>query len=84
MNPSETNQQMNEQDTVGKAIKRNLSPKKALDLAGRGIHCLTTRGVEATGREISFRVNLMLKRDPWQHRADLPLRRELAQQRKTT
>ena len=33
MNPSETNQQMNEQDTVGKAIKRNLSPKKALDLA---------------------------------------------------
>lgn len=84
MNPSETNQQMNEQDTVGKAIKRNLSPKKALNLAGRGIHCLTTRGVEATGREISFRVNLMLKRDPWQHRADLPLRRELAQQRKTT
>ena len=68
---------VDERDSVGKAIRRNLSPKKALDLAARGARCLTTRGVEATGREISFRVGLMLGRDDWRHRADIPLRREL-------
>lgn len=72
---------VDERDSVGKAIRRNLSPKKALDLAARGARCLTTRGVEATGREISFRVGLMLGRDDWRHRADIPLRRELRAQR---
>lgn len=72
---------MNEQDTVSKAIRRNLVPKKAFDLAKRGVHCLATRGMEATGREISFRLNLALGNDPWQQRADIPLKRELAAQR---
>ncbi|MEG0803923.1 MAG: glycosyltransferase, partial [Pygmaiobacter sp.] len=74
--------QMNEQDTVARAIKRNLSPKKAAMLLRRGVHCLATRGVEATGREIAFRANLALGRDAWQHRADIPLRRELHSQRR--
>lgn len=77
-----TQGQMNEQDSVSKAVRRNLSPKKAVQLVQRGAHCLATRGAEATGREISFRVNLMRGRDPWQHRADLPLKRELAAQRR--
>lgn len=76
--------QINEQDTVGKAIRRNLAPKKALDLVKRGAVCFKTRGAEATGREIAFRANLALGRDPWQHRADIPLKRELAAQRRTT
>lgn len=70
-----------ERDSVGKAIRRNLSPKKALELAARGARCFATRGAEATGREISFRVGLMLGRDDWRHRADIPLRRELRAQR---
>ena len=72
-----------EKDSVGKAIRRNLVPSKAWSLAVRGAHCLTTRGVEATWREAAFRVDLMLGRDSWQHRADLPLRRELRAQRRT-
>lgn len=74
--------QINEQDTVAKAVKRNLNPKKAADLFGRGVRCLATRGLEATGREIAFRVDLMRGRDQWQHRADIPLKRELAAEKK--
>ena len=70
-----------EADSVGKAIRRNLVPAKAAALAARGAKCLRERGLEATGREISFRVNLMLGRDDWRHRADLPLARELRAQR---
>ena len=72
---------MNEQDTIAKAIRRNLVPKKAFNLALRGAKCLATRGLEATGREIRFRYDLARGRDTWQHRADIPLRRELKEQR---
>ena len=72
-----------EQDSVAKAIRRNLSPAKALNLASRGIHCLATRGIEATWREAAWRVDLMLGQDNWRHRADIPLRRELRVQRRT-
>ena len=78
---SQPRPQTEERDSVGRAIRRNLVPAKALDLAARGARCLATRGVEATWREAAFRVDLMLGRDPWQHRADLPLRRELHAQR---
>ena len=72
-----------EQDSVGKAVRRNLVPAKAWNLAVRGVHCLATRGVEATWREAAFRVNLMFGRESWQHRADIPLKRELRAQRFT-
>ena len=69
----ENRPQQEERDSVGKAIRRNLSPAKALDLASRGARCLTTRGAEATWREIVWRVDLMRGRDNWRHRADIPL-----------
>ena len=79
---SEQNEaRMNEQDTIAKAIRRNLVPKKAFDLLRRGVHCFATRGAEATWREISFRLDLARGRDGWHHRADIPLRRELKAQR---
>ncbi len=71
-----------EQDSIGKAVRRSLSPAHAASLLQRGVRSLTEQGAEATGREIAFRVNLMLGRDTWQHRADLPLRRELREQRR--
>ncbi len=78
----ENRPQQEERDSVGKAIRRNLSPAKALDLASRGARCLTTRGAEATWREIVWRVDLMRGRDNWRHRADIPLQRELRAQRR--
>ena len=74
--------QQDEQDSVGKAIRRNLSPAKALSLASRGVRCLATRGAEATWREVVWRVDLMRGRDNWRHRADIPLQRELRAQRR--
>ena len=71
-----------EQDSIGKAVRRSLSPAHAASLLRRGARSLSEQGAEATGREIAFRVNLMLGRDTWQHRADLPLRRELREQRR--
>jgi len=71
-----------EQDSIGKAVRRSLSPAHAASLLQRGVRSLTEQGAEATRREIAFRVNLMLGRDTWQHRADLPLRRELREQRR--
>lgn len=73
---------VDEQDSVGKAIRRNLSPAKALNLAARGARCLATRGIEATWREAAWRVDLMRGRDNWRHRADIPLKRELHIQRR--
>lgn len=82
MSEKPTPQPAAEQDSIGKAVRRNLSPAHAASLLQRGVRSLTEQGAEATGREIAFRVNLMLGRDTWQHRADLPLRRELREQRR--
>ena len=82
MSEKPTSQPAAEQDSIGKAVRRSLSPAHAASLLQRGVRSLTEQGAEATGREIAFRVNLMLGRDTWQHRADLPLRRELREQRR--
>ncbi len=82
MSEKPTPQPVAEQDSIGKAVRRSLSPAHAASLLQRGVRSLTEQGAEATGREIAFRVNLMLGRDTWQHRADLPLRRELREQRR--
>ena len=82
MSKKENIEEINEQDTISKALRRNLSPKKAVDLLKRGTNCLIKQGTEQTGREIAFRVNLALGRDPWQNRADIPLKKELKAQRK--
>ncbi|MDK2813771.1 MAG: hypothetical protein PWQ08_1026 [Clostridiales bacterium] len=82
MSEKPTPQPAAEQDSIGKAVRRGLSPAHAASLLRRGMRSLTEQGAEATGREIAFRVNLMLGRDTWQHRADLPLRKELRAQRR--
>ena len=68
-------------DSVGRALRRNLNFGRIRSLAVRGIHCVRTRGWQALGREVEFRVNLMLHREVWKFRADLPLNRELKAQR---
>ncbi len=70
-------------DSVLAAIKRNLSFKRLSHNLRRVLNCLKTNGVEATFRELKFRVALALHSEIWMYRADLPLRRELAHQRKT-
>lgn len=70
-----------EQDTLAKALRRNLGFGRLHHLAGRAVGCVRTRGWQALGREVDFRLRLMLHQDPWRHRADLPLRRELRAQR---
>ncbi|MDD2994392.1 MAG: glycosyltransferase family 2 protein [Pygmaiobacter sp.] len=82
MSEKPTPQPAAEQDSIGKAVRRGFSPAHAASLLRRGMRSLTEQGAEATGREIAFRVNLMLGRDTWQHRADLPLRKELRAQRR--
>lgn len=70
-----------EQDSVGKALRRAAAPGHAASLAQRGWRCLRQRGPQALGREVSYRVNLMTKGEDWRFRADLPLNRELREQK---
>ncbi len=70
-----------QRDSIGKAICRNLKLARVRLLWQRGWRCLRTRGLQALWREVAFRVNLMLHRDTWRHRADIPLARELRAQR---
>ena len=69
------------QDSVGGMAKRLLDPAHLADLARRSAATLREQGAEQLWRDVTFRVGLALHRDPWQHRADLPLRRELKAQR---
>ncbi|MEG0178017.1 MAG: glycosyltransferase family 2 protein [Oscillospiraceae bacterium] len=69
-----------EKDNVLKAVKRNMSINRIASLIKRGYSCVTNRGAEALMREISFRLHLMTKGETWQHRADIPLHRELRYQ----
>ena len=72
-----------EKDNIAKALLRNLNFKKLTTLLKRGANCYKTNGAEALWREVMFRVNLMLHRESWEHRADIPLRKDLAKQRNT-
>lgn len=69
-------------DSIGRAIRRNLNIGRIRSLAVRGISCVRTRGWQALAREVEFRVNLMLHREVWKFRADIPLNKELKAQRK--
>lgn len=69
-------------DSVVKALCRTANPAHAAGLISRALHCFKTRGAEATFREASYRVDLMKNGTSWKFRADLPLKRELAEQRK--
>lgn len=69
-------------DSLARALRRNLSFSRVTSLARRAAVCVRTRGWQALGREAQFRLNLMLHREVWQFRADVPLRRELNAQKK--
>ena len=51
-------------------------------LAKRGVNSLKEQGFEATWRKVDFRIKLMTKGDVWKFRSDLPLKKELARQKK--
>ncbi len=72
-----------EQDTFAKAARRNLSPRRALSLLGRGARSLYAEGAEATARKIGFRLALLRKGEIWPYKSDLPTRRQWKAQRKT-
>lgn len=71
-------------DSVGGMAKRLLNPAHLQDLARRGAATLREQGAQQLWRDITFRVGLALHHDDWRHRADLPLRRTLAAQRRDT
>ena len=68
-------------DSVGGMAKRLLTPAHLSDLARRSAATLKEQGAEQLWRDVTFRVGLAFHHDSWQHRADLPLRRELKAQR---
>ena len=74
----------NIQDSPLKFIKRNLNIKRITTLAGRGISSLKNDGLEATWRKVDFRIKLMTKGDVWKFRSDIPLKRELKEQKNAT
>lgn len=68
-------------DSIGKALRRNASPKRVSQLFSRTISTLGTRGVQAAGREFMYRYRLATHGEVWKYRADVPLKRELVSQR---
>ncbi len=72
-----------QRDSVSAAIKRNLSIKRLSGHVQRLSDCYKTKGLEATVREITFRVALATHREIWMYRADIPLKKELKEQRLT-
>lgn len=72
---------MDIQDSPLRFIKRNLNLNRITHLAKRGYNSLKNDGAEATLRKVQFRINLMLKKDVWQFRSDIPLKKELKQQK---
>lgn len=70
------------QDSLGGMAKRLLNPAHIANLAGRSIRTLREEGAEQLWRDLDFRIGLAMHKDKWQHRADIPTRRTLKQQRK--
>ncbi|MBQ7858953.1 MAG: glycosyltransferase family 2 protein [Faecalibacterium sp.] len=68
-------------DSMGGMAKRLLNPAHLADLAGRSVRTLREEGFEQLWRDITFKVSLAMHKDRWQHRADIPLKRTLKQQR---
>ena len=71
-----------ERDSVGKALARTANPAHAASLLRRALVCLRTRGWQALWRETFYRLCLVFGKEPWQLRADVPLRKELRAQRR--
>lgn len=69
-------------DSLGKALRRNLSPKRLASLIRRGFSTLKNQGAEAAMREFTFRYRLATHGEVWQYRADVPLKKELRAQSK--
>lgn len=74
----------NLQDSPLKFLKRNLNIGRVASLLRRGANSLKTQGFEATWRKVDFRIKLMTKGDVWKFRCDIPLKKELKEQRKHT
>ncbi len=72
----------NLQDTPLKFLRRNMNFARICSLAKRGVNSLKEQGFEATWRKVDFRIKLMTKGDVWKFRSDLPLKKELARQKK--
>ena len=71
-----------ERDTPLKALRRLLNPSHVVSLVRRAVRCVRERGWEALWREFTFRVRLMIQKESWRMRADIPLWRELRVQRR--
>ncbi len=75
---------MDIQDSPLKFLKRNLNVKRVAQLSKRGYNSIKNQGLEATWKKVEFRINLMLRREVWQYRSDIPLKKDLKAQRNTT
>lgn len=73
----------NLQDSPIKFLKRNMNIKRIGTLVKRGVVSLQKDGFEATFRKVDFRIKLITKGDVWEFRSDIPLKKELKEQRKT-
>ncbi len=71
------------QDSLEKAVRRNLSPARLRQLAERAAVTVKTRGWQALFRAGLFRWNLATGGEVWQYRVDTPLAKDLRAQRKT-
>ena len=69
------------QDNVASMTCRLLNPKHVWELSRRMLHTLREDGAEQLCRDVKFRIALACHKEDWQHRADLPTRRQLKQQR---
>ncbi len=73
----------NLQDSPLKFLKRNLKIDRLTSLLKRGVISFKREGLEATYRKIDFRIKLMTKGEVFKFRSDIPLKRELKEQRET-
>ena len=69
------------QDSLGGMAKRLLAPAHLAELARRSAATLRDEGAEQLWRDVTFRIGLAMHRDQWQHRADIPTRRQLKRQK---
>lgn len=80
--PPDANDPTQGTDSLSKALRRNLTPRRLGGLFSRMLSTLRTRGFEAAAREVGFRWRLATHGEVWRYRADIPLRKELRAQRR--
>ncbi|MDL2252550.1 glycosyltransferase family 2 protein [Ruminococcaceae bacterium OttesenSCG-928-I18] len=69
-------------DSIGKAVRRNLSPGRIAHMFGRAFGTLFRQGPQQLWREVVYRYRLASGKDFWPYHADIPLRRETRAQKK--